>query len=131
MARRPWPDGRRAARAHRGSRGLRRALPRRALCAAIRDRGAFDGWAVAQQFALAWPDRVEGLVLVGTGARLVLPRLLDLVASDYQEGVKLLMQLAVATEVPARLKTTLHRPNGRPTLSASSSAISRPATCST
>lgn len=68
------------------------------------------GGAVAQQFALAWPDRIEGLLLIGTGARLrVLPRLLELLASDYPEGVKLLMQLAVAAEAPTELKATLHR----------------------
>jgi pimeloyl-ACP methyl ester carboxylesterase len=68
------------------------------------------GGAVAQQFALTWPDRVEGIVLVGTGARLrVLPRLLDLLASDYPEGLRLLMQLAVGSQAPAELRADLHR----------------------
>jgi len=68
------------------------------------------GGAIAQQFALAYPDRVEGLVLVGTGARLrVLPRLLDLLASDSERGVDLLMSLAIGAEAPAELRTALHR----------------------
>jgi surfactin synthase thioesterase subunit len=68
------------------------------------------GGAVAQQFALTYPERVDGLVLVGTGARLrVLPRLLDLLATDYAEGVSLLMQMAVGSATPAALKASLHR----------------------
>jgi pimeloyl-ACP methyl ester carboxylesterase len=68
------------------------------------------GGAIAQQFALSYPERVSGLVLIGTGARLrVLPRLLDLLATDYPRGVDLLMSLAVSTKAPAELKTALHR----------------------
>ena len=48
------------------------------------------GGAIAQQFALSFGERVDGLVLIGTGARLrVLPRLLDLLATSHQEGVNL------------------------------------------
>jgi pimeloyl-ACP methyl ester carboxylesterase len=68
------------------------------------------GGAVALQFALTWPDRVAGLVLVGTGARLrVLPRLLELLGSNYPEGVGLLMEMAVGVGAPGQLKATLHR----------------------
>jgi pimeloyl-ACP methyl ester carboxylesterase len=68
------------------------------------------GGAIAQQFALSWPERLDGLILVGTGARLrVLPRLLDLLARDTPEGVDLLMSLAVGTGAPAALRTALHR----------------------
>src|SRR5207245_2067455 len=59
------------------------------------------GGAVAQEFALTYPERVDGLILVGTGARLrVLPRLLELLATDAPEGVSLLMRMAVSP--PAR-----------------------------
>jgi pimeloyl-ACP methyl ester carboxylesterase len=68
------------------------------------------GGAIAQQFALAYPDRVDGLILVGTGARLrVLPRLLDLLARDYAKGVDLLMSLAIGAKAPADLRAALHR----------------------
>jgi pimeloyl-ACP methyl ester carboxylesterase len=68
------------------------------------------GGAIAQQFALAYPNRVEGLILVGTGARLrVLPRLLELLATDYERGVDLLMSLAVGPDAPAELRKALHR----------------------
>jgi len=68
------------------------------------------GGAIAQQFALTYPDRVDGLILVGTGARLrVLPRLLDLLARDNAKGVELLMSLAIGAKVPADLRTALHR----------------------
>jgi pimeloyl-ACP methyl ester carboxylesterase len=68
------------------------------------------GGAIAQQLALSYPERVAGVILIGTGARLrVLPRLLDLLATDYPRGVDLLMSLAVAAKAPAELKTELHR----------------------
>src|SRR5437762_2130297 len=68
------------------------------------------GGAIAQQFALSSPERVDGLILIGTGARLrVLPRLLDLLATDSREGVNLLMSLAVGAKAPAELRTALHR----------------------
>jgi pimeloyl-ACP methyl ester carboxylesterase len=68
------------------------------------------GGAIAQQFALSYPERLDGLVLVATGARLrVLPRLLDLLAKDCDEGVDLLMSLAVGAKAPAELRAALHR----------------------
>jgi pimeloyl-ACP methyl ester carboxylesterase len=68
------------------------------------------GGAIAQQFALTWPERVDGLILVGTGARLrVLPRLLELLVSDYDEGIRLLMQMGVGATAPAELRARLHR----------------------
>jgi pimeloyl-ACP methyl ester carboxylesterase len=68
------------------------------------------GGAIAQQFALSCPERLDGLVLIGTGARLrVLPRLLDLLMTDCAAGVDLLMSLAVGAKAPAELRAALHR----------------------
>ena len=68
------------------------------------------GGAIAQQFALTYPDRVDGLILVGTGARLrVLARLLELLARDTAKGVDLLMSLAIGPKAPADLRMALHR----------------------
>ena len=68
------------------------------------------GGAVAQEFALTYPERVDGLILVGTGARLrVLPRLLELLATDYPEGVSLLMRMAVSPTAPTALRASLDR----------------------
>jgi pimeloyl-ACP methyl ester carboxylesterase len=68
------------------------------------------GGAIAQQLALAHPERVDGLVLVGTGARLrVLPRVLELLATDYPAGVDLLLQMGVGAAAPASLKALLRR----------------------
>ena len=68
------------------------------------------GGAIAQQFALSFGERVDGLVLIGSGSRLrVLPRLLDLLATSHQEGVSLLMSLAVGARAPAELRAALHR----------------------
>jgi pimeloyl-ACP methyl ester carboxylesterase len=68
------------------------------------------GGAIAQQFALSCPERLDGLVLIGTGARLrVLPRLLDLLAGNGPEGVDLLMSLAIGAKAPAELRAALHR----------------------
>ena len=68
------------------------------------------GGAIAQQLALSYPERVAGVILIGTGARLrVLPRLLDALANNHREGVDLLMSLATAAGAPAELKAALHR----------------------
>jgi pimeloyl-ACP methyl ester carboxylesterase len=68
------------------------------------------GGAIAQQFALSYRERVDGLILIGTGARLrVLPRLLDLLANNYREGVDLLMSLAIGARAPAEMRAALHR----------------------
>ena len=45
------------------------------------------GGAIAQTVALAHPERLDGLILVGTGARLrVLPRILELFRDDPPSG---------------------------------------------
>src|SRR2546426_782991 len=68
------------------------------------------GGAIALQFALSCRERPDGLILIGTGARLrVLPRLLDLLANHYHEGVSLLMTLAIGARAPAELRAALHR----------------------
>ena len=68
------------------------------------------GGAIAQEFALTHPGRVLGLALVGTGARLrVLPRLLELLDTDYPAGVDLLMRMGVGAGAAPALRATLHR----------------------
>jgi pimeloyl-ACP methyl ester carboxylesterase len=106
---------------HGGSSG---SIPKRIEDAAVVVAGFLDalgvarvvigghsmGGAIAQQFALSYPERVEGVILVGTGARLrVLPRLLALLETNNREGVDLLMSLAVGAKAPAALKAALHR----------------------
>lgn len=59
------------------------------------------GGAVAQIEALARPERLAGLILIGTGARLrVLPRLLDLLREDPREGQRLIRELSFAAGAP-------------------------------
>lgn len=66
------------------------------------------GGAVAQAFALAHPERLAGLVLVGTGARLrVLPKIFELLEQDYPEGVRFVIQLGVSAMAPAELRDAL------------------------
>ena len=68
------------------------------------------GGAVAQAFALAHPERLVGLVLVGTGARLrVLPKIFAELEGDYLEGARFVIDLATATDAPAELKAALVR----------------------
>ncbi|MBI5650647.1 MAG: alpha/beta hydrolase [Chloroflexi bacterium] len=51
------------------------------------------GGAIVQAFALAYPDRVAGIVLVGTGARLrVLPAILDGVLNDFDATARLVTE---------------------------------------
>ena len=62
------------------------------------------GGAIAQTTALEFPDRVRGLVLVGTGSRLrVLPRILEGTLSDYAATVELICQSAYSENAPAEL----------------------------
>jgi pimeloyl-ACP methyl ester carboxylesterase len=67
------------------------------------------GGAVAQTFALAHPERLAGLVLVGTGARLrVLPKIFELVEREYPEGVRFVInQLGVSPATGPELREAL------------------------
>jgi pimeloyl-ACP methyl ester carboxylesterase len=59
------------------------------------------GGAIVQTLALGHPERVAGLVLVGTGARLrVLPRILDLFRDGSPEGAELVAGLAYSPKTP-------------------------------
>jgi pimeloyl-ACP methyl ester carboxylesterase len=62
------------------------------------------GGAIAQMAALIHPERVAGLVLVGTGARLrVAPSILEGVLGDFEGAVDLITRFAWADGVPAEL----------------------------
>jgi pimeloyl-ACP methyl ester carboxylesterase len=59
------------------------------------------GGAIAQTLALTRPERLAGLILVGTGARLrVLVRLLDLLREHPVEGQSLIQGLSYAAGTP-------------------------------
>ena len=59
------------------------------------------GGAVAQALALERPERLAGLVLIGTGARLrVLARLVDLLRERSSEGQRLIRDLSFAPGAP-------------------------------
>jgi pimeloyl-ACP methyl ester carboxylesterase len=62
------------------------------------------GGAIAQTMALAHADRVAGLVLVATGARLrVSPAILEGIRSDLEATAVLITHYAWSTEAPPRL----------------------------
>jgi pimeloyl-ACP methyl ester carboxylesterase len=62
------------------------------------------GGAIAQSFALAYPYRLQGLVLVGTGARLrVLPAILDGLRQDLAGTVNQIISYAYALGAPSNL----------------------------
>ena len=68
------------------------------------------GGAIAQMFALQYPDRLDGLVLIGTGARLrVLPRIFETLEADHAEGVRFLMSLAAGPTASPELVELLTR----------------------
>jgi pimeloyl-ACP methyl ester carboxylesterase len=59
------------------------------------------GGAIAQTVALSRPDRLSGLVLVGTGARLrVLPRIIELFEAGSPGGAELVGALAYSPRTP-------------------------------
>jgi pimeloyl-ACP methyl ester carboxylesterase len=65
------------------------------------------GGAIALEIALRYPDRVAGLVLIATGARLpVSPRLLDAVARDFEQAAALLGAWAYGRQADRRLAET-------------------------
>jgi pimeloyl-ACP methyl ester carboxylesterase len=59
------------------------------------------GGAIAQSFALARPERLAGLVLMATGARLrVLPRIVELLRQRPREGQSLIRDLSFGPGAP-------------------------------
>jgi len=62
------------------------------------------GGATAVTTALGYPERVSGLVLVGTGARLrVLQSILDGTLSDFEGTISLICEYAYSPHAPPRL----------------------------
>jgi pimeloyl-ACP methyl ester carboxylesterase len=62
------------------------------------------GGATAMTIALNYPQRIAGLVLVGTGARLrVLPKIIEGTLNDFQNTVKLICDYAYAPQTPREL----------------------------
>lgn len=62
------------------------------------------GGAIAQTFALDYPDRAAGLILVGTGARLrVAPQILDGVKADFAGTVDTIIQWSFSPTAPKTL----------------------------
>lgn len=68
------------------------------------------GGAVAQAYALAHPERLAGLILIGTGARLrVMPKIFAELERDHAEGARLVSELALAERAPDDLKERVYR----------------------
>lgn len=63
------------------------------------------GGAIALDFALSYPRRLAGLILVGTGARLrVLPAILSGLLSDFEAMVDLILDYAFGPSATEQLK---------------------------
>ncbi len=63
------------------------------------------GGAIVQEFALHYPGRLAGVVLVGTGARLrVAPAILDGIRSDFAATARLITDWVYDRNAPAQLK---------------------------
>jgi len=62
------------------------------------------GGAIAQTLALNWADRVGGLVLVGSGARLrVAPAILEGLRSDFESSVDVITRFSWSSDAPPTL----------------------------
>jgi pimeloyl-ACP methyl ester carboxylesterase len=72
--------------------------------------GQSMGGAIAQTIALARPERLAGLVLVGTGARLrVLPRIVELLRHEPREAQSLIRDLSFAAGAPRECTEPVER----------------------
>jgi pimeloyl-ACP methyl ester carboxylesterase len=72
------------------------------------------GGATALDFALRYPERLDRLVLVGSGARLrVAPAILNGIRQDFQAVVRLICDYAFAPDAPQQLKREGHRQMGQ------------------
>lgn len=62
------------------------------------------GGAIVQAMALAWPERLKGLVLVGTGARLrVSPKIFEAIAAGAEEAAAFIARWAYSSSFPPHL----------------------------
>lgn len=68
------------------------------------------GGAMTQLLALEQPERVAGLVLVGTGAKLgVAPQILDGLVTDFESTVGLIIEWEFGPNAPENVKRLAHR----------------------
>jgi pimeloyl-ACP methyl ester carboxylesterase len=62
------------------------------------------GGAIVQTLGLTTPERVAGLVLVGTGARLrVAPQILEGIRNDFEQTIEIILEYAYGLDVPQEL----------------------------
>jgi len=67
--------------------------------------GLSMGGAIAQLFALTYPERLAGLVLASTGAKLkVLPLIFETIAKDFEGYLKLMGQFSFSKSAPEKVK---------------------------
>ena len=72
------------------------------------------GGATALDFALRYPEKLTGLVLVGSGARLrVAPAILDGIHQDFEAAVRLICEYAFGPDASEQLKQASHRQMGQ------------------
>jgi len=63
------------------------------------------GGAIAQKFALIYPEYLEALVLVGTGAKLrVHQDIFDAIRKDYSQAIEVIVNLAFSAKTDSRMK---------------------------
>ncbi len=62
------------------------------------------GGAITQTIALTHPERVKGIILVGSGARLkVFPLILDGIMSNFEETVRKITEFAYSRKTPSEM----------------------------
>ena len=67
--------------------------------------GLSMGGAISQLFALTYPERLAGLVLASTGAKLkVLPLIFETIAKDFEGYLKLMAQFSFSKSAPEEVK---------------------------
>lgn len=62
------------------------------------------GGAIAQQLAITYPTRTAALILIATGARLIVsPQILELTTSDHAAAIELILENAQGSDTPEQL----------------------------
>lgn len=67
--------------------------------------GISMGGAITQQFALSYPEKLIGIILIGSGARMkVMPEIFDMIKKDFKTFARMTPEVMFAKETSSEIK---------------------------